>query len=59
MTSVHCDAGDFIVLELSDAMEFKKRCPEQFSAIVECTAFVNYRNLEAGVAPALMLSFNA
>ena len=57
MTSVHCDKGDFVVLELSNAKDFKKRCPEQYEALIECAAFVNYRNLEVGENPLLMLSF--
>ena len=59
MTSVHCGKGDFIVLELSNAKDFKSRCPEQFEAVVECTAFVNFRNLDVGETPVLMLSFYA
>ncbi len=57
MTSINCDKGDFLVLELTDAKDFKARCPEQFDAIVECAAFVNFRNLDVGENPLLMLSF--
>lgn len=59
MSTVHCDPGSFVVLELVNAKRFKRVCPDQFSAVVECTAFVNFRNLEAGEAPALMLAFEA
>jgi hypothetical protein len=59
MISVHCDKGDFIALELSNAKDFKSRCSEQFVAVVECAAFVNFRNLDVGETPVLMLSFYA
>lgn len=57
MTSIHCEKGSFVVLEIPDAEDFKYRQPEQFEAILECSSFVNYRNLEAGENPVLMLSF--
>jgi hypothetical protein len=40
-------------------MVVKSRCPEQFEAVVECAAFVNFRNLDVGEPPVLMLSFDA
>jgi len=58
MSSVTCDKGDFVVLELENVKEFKQRCPEQYDALVECSASVNWRNLEAGEPPLLMLSFD-
>ncbi len=57
MSTVTCDKGDFVVLELSNVKEFKERCPEQYDALVECSSFVNWRSLEAGNHPLLMLSF--
>ena len=57
MTKINCKKGDFVVLELTDAKKFKERCREQYDAIVECTAFVNFRNLDVGENPVLMLSF--
>jgi hypothetical protein len=57
LTTVHCNKGDFFVIELINAIDFKKRCPEQFDAFIDCSAFVNYRNIEIGMNPLLMLSF--
>lgn len=57
LTKLNCKKGDYVVLELSEAREFKQRCPEQYDAIVECTAFVNFRSLDVGENPLLMLSF--
>lgn len=46
-----------VVLQLDNAKSFAMRCPDQFAATVECSAFVNCRRLEAGESPLLMLSF--
>ena len=59
MSGGTCEKGDFIVIELGEVADFKKRCPEQYEALIECSAFVNYRNLEVGENPLLMLSFHA
>lgn len=48
-------SGDLLTLSLADATEFKRRCPEQFDALIECTAFVNYRRREMGDGPVLAL----
>jgi hypothetical protein len=57
LTSVHVAPGDVLVLCVSGASEFKKRCPDIYDALVECSAFVNYRRIEKGEAAVLALSF--
>jgi len=47
--------GDLLTLQIDDASDFAGRCPEQFKALVECTAFVNYRRIEVGGRPVLSL----
>ena len=47
--------GDLLALLLSDVTDFKHRCPEQFDALIECTAFVNYRRREVGDGPVIAL----
>lgn len=54
MTTVH---GALVTLVLSDAKAFRARCPEQYAAIVECSAFVNWRRLETGETSVLALAF--
>lgn len=49
------ESGDLLTLAIADAAEFKQRCPEQFDALIECTAFVNYRRREVGDGPVLAL----
>lgn len=47
--------GELMTLQIDDADDFAARCPDQFKDLVECTAFVNYRRVEAGGAPVLSL----
>lgn len=47
--------GELLTLQIDDASDFAVRCPEQFKALVECAAFVNYRRVEVGGKPVLCL----
>jgi hypothetical protein len=51
--------GDVLTLQLDDADDFKRRCPEQWDAVIECAGFVNWRRIEVGERPILALSFYA
>jgi len=57
MTTVHVPAGGVLVLQLEDVNDFASRCPEQYSALIECSAFVNWRRLEAKKSAVLALAF--
>jgi hypothetical protein len=57
MSKIHCSSTDVVVLYLEDAEDFKSRCREIYDAIIECSAFVNYRRLEQGEPAVLALSF--
>ncbi len=57
MTSVHVDRGQAVTVHLDDATEFAARCPEQYAALVECAAFVNWRRVERGEDAIVELSF--
>jgi hypothetical protein len=59
LSQIHCEPGQVVTLRLENAAEFKVRCPEQYSSLLECSAFVNFRRLETGAAAVLALSFNA
>ncbi len=59
LSSIHVASGDVLVICVSGAGEFKKRCPEIYDALVECSAFVNYRRIEKGAPAVLALSFYA
>jgi len=55
MTSPSVSPGEFVMLRIDDAAEFRRRCPDEFSALIECAAFVNYRRVEMGEKPVLGL----
>ena len=55
MTQVSVQPGDLMTLQIDDAADLASRCPEQFEALIECTAFVNYRRVEVGGTPVLSL----
>lgn len=57
-SEVQVAPGELICITLDHAAGFKIRCPEQFSAFVECSAFVNWRRHENGEPPILVVSFN-
>jgi hypothetical protein len=58
MTQVHIDPGGVLALHLDGAAEFAHRCPDQYAALVECAAFVNWQCTDRGYPPLLALSFN-
>lgn len=57
MTTVHCAPGSVVTLDLRDVTSLKERCPEQYAAVVECAAFVNWRRIERGEGAVLALAF--
>ena len=46
-----------VTLKVNHVTDFAARCPEQYQAITECAAFVNWRLLKAGHEPVLTLAF--
>ena len=55
MTQVHVAPGDVVALHLHEIGSFAARCPEIYAAVIECSAFVNYRREDDG--PVLALCF--
>jgi hypothetical protein len=49
--------GDFVTLSLLNITSFKKNCPDIYEDLIKCSAFVNYRRIEIGISPILLLSF--
>jgi hypothetical protein len=58
MTTAPVAAGELMTLRIDDAADFRRRCPEQYDALIECVAFVNYRRIEQGGTPVLTLMLN-
>jgi hypothetical protein len=55
MARICVDPGQLVALRIDDAPDFQRRCPEQYEALIECTAFVNYRRIDGGGQPVLAL----
>jgi hypothetical protein len=58
MTTVHVPPGEILILRIDHPFEFKVRCLEQYEALLECSAFVNFRRVEVGELPVLALLLN-
>lgn len=58
MSKLHIPCGQTLALLIDNAQCFKQRCPDQFEALVECAAFLNWRVVVAGGAPLLALAFS-
>jgi RNAse (barnase) inhibitor barstar len=58
MTSISLPPGGVLTFQLDDVDGFAARCPEQYAAVVECAAFVNWRRVQCGEPSVLALSFH-
>ena len=58
MTAVHVPPGGVLLLNLRHMPALASRCPDIYAAIVEDTAFINFRKVELGQPPVLCLSFD-
>jgi barstar (barnase inhibitor) len=58
MARINVDPGEVITLLIEDAPAFMERCPEQFEALVRCSAFVNWRRVQAGNNSILALAYH-
>ena len=57
MTSVSVSMGCVLTLQVDNVDGFTSRCPEQYAALVEAAAFVNWRRVNQGGSAVLALSF--
>ncbi|WP_106795113.1 barstar family protein [Aquimarina sp. Aq78] len=48
--------NELTLIDLGDCRELKERNPEIIEAINECSAFVNYRKIEAGESAVITIS---
>jgi hypothetical protein len=55
MTAITVAEGELVALRIDDAPDFQRRCPDQYQALIEGTAFVNYRRMDRGGTPVLAL----
>jgi hypothetical protein len=59
MTSVNVSTDELAVLEISNTLSFKEKCPDQYEALIDCAAVVNRRKSESGRPPILALTLIA
>jgi Barstar (barnase inhibitor) len=58
VTAITVPPNGVLTLQLDSVDSFALRCPEQYAAIVECTAFVNWRRSSQGESAVLALAFD-
>lgn len=56
-TKIWVDKGELIVLKLENVDQLKNHAMDMYLDLIECSAFVNYRRIEAGEAPLIILAF--
>jgi hypothetical protein len=56
MSAIHVEPGGTLTIVIRGAFSLKERCPEQYLAILECSGFVNERNLLGGSGPVLAVA---
>ncbi len=57
MSRIHVAVGGSVVLRLLHVQDFRRRCREQYDALMECSAFVNWRRVERGREAIIALAF--
>jgi RNAse (barnase) inhibitor barstar len=57
LSTVHVQRSELLVMQLDHVDDLCARCPEQYQAIVDCSAFVNWRRIEMGDNAVIALSF--
>lgn len=56
MSTVSIQSGELLVLNVENAGDFKRRCPDLWITFLECAAFVNWRRVKEGEAALLSVS---
>jgi hypothetical protein len=58
MTSkIWAGKNELVIFEIRNVNTFIHNCREVYDALIECSSFVNYRRIESGDAPLIILSF--
>ena len=53
LTSIAVSKGELLTMRVDKPFELRERCPEQYDALIECSASVNFRRVEVGDLPVL------
>lgn len=57
MTKFSLEKDEILSVEITETEQFKSRLPEIFDSLVDCTAFVNQRYVEADGNPKIAVLF--
>jgi hypothetical protein len=57
-TGVSVASDEVITIALDGGHDLRERLPEVYDAVIECTAFVNWRRIETGGTAYLCLAFH-
>jgi hypothetical protein len=57
MTDVHVRSGETLAIQLGAVNNFRRRCPDQFAALQDACAFVNWRRTREHGAALVALSY--
>jgi hypothetical protein len=57
MTRIHVVPGRTLAIQLGAVESFRARCPEQFAALQDACAFVNWRRTSEQTPPLIALSY--
>ena len=58
MSRLHCESGKVLTLLVQGAADLKEKYPQQYDALIECTAFVKWRRMQSGRPAVLALAFD-
>jgi hypothetical protein len=58
MCSVSVEPGTVITLVLENVVSLKTNAPDIYEELIECAAFVNWRRVNEGQPPVLVLAFH-
>jgi hypothetical protein len=57
MSKLHLGATDILTILVRDFEALRDGAPKQWAALIECSAFVNRREIDRGDGPILALAF--
>jgi hypothetical protein len=57
-TILKAKPDEVVTLQLDYVDDLYKKRPDIYAALIECSAFVNWRQIQAGESPVLAISFN-
>jgi RNAse (barnase) inhibitor barstar len=57
LTQITAAPGEVVTLQIDNVDDFAQRCPDLYEDLIDCAAFVNWRDVDRGLSPALAISF--